>query len=152
MNNVSISIIVSALIFLITLKSQIFNIGKLFFFFLSPLVRLVQFNNSHSVVFIQCKLTFHPFTPRYDMGWRFMTKHAATPLPRMGRCNTSELSTITYMPACQANQHHLTLWSRKDLVRALKKLGYGVVSLENDEKSPSPTPGLNLSPSQLSKS
>lgn len=52
-----------------------------------------------------------------------MTKHAATPLPRTGPSNTSELSTITYMPAGQANQHHLTFFmEQKEFSPGLKEI------------------------------
>ena len=77
------------------------------FFFLSPLVRLVQFNKSHSVVFIQCKLTFHPFTLHYYIGWKFMTKHTATPFAHIGSSNILELSMIADVSTYQKNQHHL---------------------------------------------
>lgn len=77
------------------------------FFFLSPLVRLVQFNKSHSVVFIQCKLTFHPFTLHYYIGWKFMTKRTATPFAHIGSSNILELSMIADVSTYQKNQHHL---------------------------------------------
>lgn len=86
-------------------------------------MRLVQFNNSHSVVFIQRKLTFHPSTPHYYMGWRFMTKQAATLLPHIGPSNTLELSTVAYVPARQANQHRRTFFmEQKEFNPGLKEI------------------------------
>ena len=71
----------------------------------------------------------------YDRG-------AATSLPHIGPSSISELSTVAHVcpPTGHISITSLLLWSREKLVQALKKLGYGVIGLEENEKREVPTP------------
>lgn len=76
----------------------------------------------------------------YDRG-------AATPLPHISPSSISELSTVAHVcpPTGHISITSLLLWSREKLVQALKKLGYGVIGLEENEKSP-PHPSAGFLP------
>ena len=111
------------------------------FFFLSPLVRLVQFNKSHSVVSIQCKLTFHPFTLHYYIGWKFMTKHTATPFAHIGSSNILESSMIADVSTYQKNQHHLiSFMEQKEIHPGLQEIRLWGYKSVKEWKVPPPHP------------